>query len=624
MYIDPRTVGLWRLVVGLLLCADCIRRWVEAERYYSNAGVLTNHWNLFRPSNEYNFSIFHAFSSPEEVHIAFALAGMCYFMLAIGWRSRLFSVLSCVWASSMDHRMLLAENGGYIVVNLTVFWLMFLPSGQRFSVDSLLRSWRERREGSLEQLADRYAPRWLTNPRHSLIALIVVLNFGLIYVFNVVNKYGATWRAGDTLHFVLHLDRMVTGLAVMLRETLPYWSTWILTHLVLVIEAVIVVCVFWPQNRRRTRPVAMLLVLLLHVSLGVLMRLGPFSWFMIAWSLVLLMPVHWEMATDWYRRTGKPVQLCFDTSSGLGWWLCRLLSRLDRTQLITFVAKDGGRGLLAVQIDAEVRHGSAAWWSALRALPAGRFIAPVARGLSLGLLDALFTLIDRNARTISRWFGLSAPPRSQSAAVDAPSAARVWLGRGARGLRELTLAFLMLGVASQLINENKSVPEPLKHEQPAIVRMSIQYPRTFQGWGMFAPNPIREDGIVTVDAITIDGRHVDPFSGKPPDMNLSDARGLGLSQIQQDYFNRIRLDRNKQYRKPMGEWIRRHHRRTGNPSDEIVFYNVWWLTDRCPERGSTEPTDHEMICIASWRKPRHRVPKGQSPLPRRCDVASAN
>jgi hypothetical protein len=39
---DPRTLGLARLVVGWLLCADLIRHWAAASRYYSNQGVLPN------------------------------------------------------------------------------------------------------------------------------------------------------------------------------------------------------------------------------------------------------------------------------------------------------------------------------------------------------------------------------------------------------------------------------------------------------------------------------------------------------------------------------------------------------------------------------------------------------
>ena len=624
MYADPRTIAFTRIVIGTLLVLDCIRHWVEAERYYSNDGVLTNHWLLFRPSSDFNFSLFSSFSTPEEVHVAFGASLICYFLFAVGYKSRLFNVLSLIWVTSMDNRLLLIENGGYVVVNLITFWLCFMPTGQRFSVDSLRRSYRERKPGTLEELSTPDSALWLTARRHSLAAFLLLLNFGIIYIFNTVNKYGDTWRYGHTLHYVLHLDRMVTGLAVWCREVLPYWFLWFGTHLVLVVEATIVMSIFWPRNRRFTRPVAMVLVFLLHLAFGTMMRLGPFSWFMIGWSTVLLMPVHWEAMERWYRRRVEPVEVRIDTRSGLSWTVARLLTRLDRAELLSYVAGDdfmsarvGGSG--------EIVRGNAAWWAIARALPAGKWAAPILRVLSLGALDAVFFALRRWPKGWSRFFGLSAPDDDApwSPAIDAPSSVQIRLRRYSRRLREIVLVWMLLCATSQLINENKSIPEPIKHKQPWLMRISLQYLRIFQGWGMFSPNPIRKDGVVAVDAVLVTGEHIDPFSGEPPDLDLSDERGCGLNQVHQDYFNRIRLDRNQRYRRPMEEWFKKRHILSGNPDDEIVFYNVWWLTDKNPAPGKTEPTEHEKICLASWRKPGARLPKGASPLPKTCKVKSA-
>jgi hypothetical protein len=141
---------------------------------------------------------------------------------------------------------------------------------------------------------------------------------------------------------------------------------------------------------------------------------------------------------------------------------------------------------------------------------------------------------------------------------------------------------------------------------------------------MFAPNPIRVDGVVAIDAITADGRHIDPLrGGAEPDLNLSDNRGCGLQQIPQDYMNRIRLDRNKRHRKALARWLQSYHERTGDPDDEIVYYAVYWLQDMCPEPGELKPHHHRKICIASWRKRGYRPPPGQPPLPRPCRVTSA-
>ncbi|MSP24092.1 MAG: hypothetical protein EXR75_02790 [Myxococcales bacterium] len=644
---DPRTLGLARIVAGLLLAANCIRHWSVARLYYSNEGVLTNHFHLFRPSGDFNFSLFHAFSSLPEVHIAFALALACHLLFAIGYRARLFAVLSSVWVASLDNRLVMVENGGYVVVNLLIFWLCFLPTGQRFSVDSLMRSWRERRETSIAELDPPLSFPWLTEPRVSLAAFALIANLVVIYTLNIVNKYGDTWRIGATAHYVLHLDRMVTGLAVFLRETLPYPATQLATWLVLVTEALILVTIVWPRRRLFARPVAMALMLLLHGGFGVMMRLGPFSWFLIGWSTLLITREHWE-ALARRHRARTPVTLVFLLeTSGLALAIGRVLRRLDTTGSLRFAPLIGTDDLLAARVmsdDAQAAEplvGRTAIRAIVRALPGGAIFTRALPALMFIPIAALLRVLGRHRAACERFFGLAIPkatlptlptlatlptlPTLVTLPSPAPSRSRVtetamtWLGRG----REVVLGGLLLSSLSQLINENKSIPKVLHHKQPKFVRAILGYPRLFQGWGMFSPNPVRQDGIVAIDGFTIDGRRVDPFTGAAPDLNLADARGLGLGQIEQDYFNRIRLDRNRAYHKPLTEYLAHWHLRTGNPADQLVAFDVYWLEDDCPPPGSLTPANHKTVCLISWRKPGYR-PKGDEPRPpAKCKETSA-
>ena len=56
--------------------------------------------------------------------------------------------------TSLDNRLVMVENGGYVVVNLIVGYAMFLPTERRFSVDALLRSYRERKERDVSDLLE--------------------------------------------------------------------------------------------------------------------------------------------------------------------------------------------------------------------------------------------------------------------------------------------------------------------------------------------------------------------------------------------------------------------------------------------------------------------------------------
>jgi predicted DCC family thiol-disulfide oxidoreductase YuxK len=625
--IDPRTLGVFRLVLGFLLTADCIRHWKEARWFYSNEGVLTNHYHLFRPSSGFNFSIYHAFSSLGEVHLAFALSTFVYFCFFIGWHTRLFSVLSFVLVTSMDNRIVMIENGGYVVVNLLAAWAMFMPTDRRFSVDALVRSFRERKEATADDLNDRYRPPRETELFVSGIVFLAVANLAVVYFFNVVNKSGRVWRVGETVHYVLHLDRMITGLAAILREHMPLWLSRVFTWGVLALEGILVTLILAPAARRYTRPLAMMGVAVLHTSFGVLMRLGPFSWFMIGWSFLLPTPENWADLEAWYRRRASPRVVVYDRTSPLAFTIARLLSRLDGLDLLRFeespdaseAAESPAPSPLIAARDPEtgkVVTGSAVIRDIAQALPGGRYFWPILNVLTLGLSGPLFRLFERRREAAARFFGLSIPARTILIA-DEPSPLRERLTRGRMFVRETLIAYLAICAVWQALQENKNVP-PVRDtwalackgwkkvtkredlvcekektpewltklvEQPKFMQATIQYPRIFQGWGMFAPNPITDDGSLTVDAITADGRRIDPFTGKEPDLDLTDARGLGLNQIWQDYFNRIRLDRNKVFRQGLKEYLNRWHIETGRPEDELVAFDVYWVRDQCPRRS---------------------------------------
>ncbi|NUO51223.1 MAG: hypothetical protein HOV80_20390, partial [Polyangiaceae bacterium] len=101
-------------------------------------------------------------------------------------------------------------------------------------------------------------------------------------------------------------------------------------------------------------------------------------------------------------------------------------------------------------------------------------------------------------------------------------------------------------------------------------------------------NPVMDDGTIIVDAITVDGRHVDPFWDAPPDFDLLHAKSFGYNQIWSDYFNRIHMGGNKQFRDSMVEYMRRLPERTGNPNDQLVSGDVYWVRDMNPRFGTIE------------------------------------
>ncbi|MBK8254566.1 MAG: hypothetical protein IPK82_18100 [Polyangiaceae bacterium] len=493
-------------------------------------------------------------------------------------------------------------------------------------MDALLRSFREHKEQTWEDLNHRFRPADKFELEVSAVYLLATVNIALIYFFNVVNKSGHIWRTGMTVHYVLHLDRMVTGLAVFFREWMPLWFTRIISWAVLSLEALICAWILSPYGRRYTRPFAMVGMHVLHGLFGTMFRLGPFSWFMICWSYLLPRPETWADLATWYKKKAHPVEVILDRSSPLAFAVGRLLARLDGLDLLTFTPSDPEKAnppfiALTLPNGPELQDG-AALRRVVRLLPAGRFIYPIASVLTLGVLPLVLSMLPSRRESLARFFGLTLAAQGTALIkADTPFGLRL---AGARiTARETLIAYLATCAVFQVFIENKCFPPQLKPKMPPYMAATVAYPRMFQGWGMFAANPITDDGSVSIDAITIDGRHIDPFTGEAPDLDLSDARGLGLGQIRQDYFNRIRLDRNKVYRDGLKDYLLRWHKETGNPNDELVAFDVYWLRDQCPPPGQAKPTNHQRQAILTYRKPGYRPAAGLPPLPPAPKVVSA-
>lgn len=608
--IDTRSVGLFRIVFGFLLAANTVRLWAERYWLYDNDGVLPNHVYLFRPNGTWHFSLFLSFSTPAEVNLAFGLTTLVFVLFMIGWRARLLSVVSFVLVTSLDSRLILVENGGYVVVNLLASWAMFLPTDARFSVDAWLRG-RRMTATTVDALNERSLPPGAAGPYRSAIHAALLLNLALIYFLNTVNKAGNIWRAGDTVHYVLHLDRMITGLGAFWREHLDF-LTKPLSWWVLSVEALLAPLILAPKGKRLARPLAHLLMISIHLPFGVFMRLGPFSWAMITWGLLLWPTELWDELEAWYRRGARAVTVTL-ADRPLAWSVARLVARLDRLGLVTFEVADADAPLLRVP--------GGAFRDVVRALPGGRLAYPALNALSLGAFGRAFDLAERHEPALARFFGLPRP--APATGPEEPGLYAQRAGRGLAWLREALIVYLMIGGAFQAWSEGKGLPKFLQLETPKPWEGPLHTFRLFQGWGMFSANPITDDGSVSVDAITVDGRHVDPFTGAEPDLDLTDARGLGLSQPRQDYYNRIRQDRNRGYRSALQDYLLRYHKRTGNPDDELVAFDVYWLRDQCPPPGSDKPYDHERIPLLVYRKPGYRPRPGLPALPPAPQVRSA-
>lgn len=312
---SPVTLGLGRVALALLLLVDVLRRWTDLDVWYTNAGLMPNHTLLWSPADRnVGFSIFYSVSELHEARFFVLLIVVIYLLLLVGYRTRLMQVLALIAHVSLNCRVHYVTNGGDSALSTLLLWTAFLPLGDWLSVDALRRKMRASRllldaQGNATlkvdpQHAEVFAP---PAPRFEWIAGALVAQLAVIYFFNFIHKDGDGWAQGRVVLDVLHQDRIVTALGVMLRPHLTEGMSIVLTKAALFTEAGLPIVLLLPIL---PLPASMLLWLRrlavaagmgLHLGFGAFINLGVFSpTMMCMWFFLVhvVLPQRLEAARD--------------------------------------------------------------------------------------------------------------------------------------------------------------------------------------------------------------------------------------------------------------------------------------------------------------------------------------
>jgi predicted DCC family thiol-disulfide oxidoreductase YuxK len=619
---DPRTLALGRIGLGLVLLGDLLRRVPWLRDLYSNAGVIPNHTVLWRPPFPRIFSLFFMSSLPEESALWFLVCFLCFFCFLVGYRTRLFHVLSFVMMTSLHNRVLQAENWGGVAMAVLMLWTAFLPLGRRFSVDAVLASLRARPDETPEELAAGVPPPD-DRPAASLAVLGLLLQLAVIYWFNFVHKSGPTWRDGTAIYYVLHQERIITAFALWFREHAPYAVTVFLTRATLVIEAGAPLLILTPVFWRWTRPIVAVLLVGMHASIAMLVNLGIFSAAMIAFDPFLLTDAQWRLFARLVPTRGRARTVFYDADCGVCYLFVRVLARLDVHRRVRWLPNRDAAALPAgvdpALFDRTVLvvdpAGDRRWTRAdactevLAALPLGRLWSWPLRLPGVRQLAGLcYDAFARRRTRISSWLGLGAcrlpgAPRPPAPPAREPTPLGDWLRARVPWLRELTVGLTFVIIAAEISVANPAVPRALRFDhRPEWMVAAVMYPHIFEGWSLFAPDAPTSDETVYVDAVTRDGRHVDPYNeagSRVAELPVDRVPvRLGHDSFWCDYT--LRIPDAGVYHQALIEWILRYPERTGRPEDTIVRFDAYELWQDSPKPGETEPTNIRTRRFLQW------------------------
>jgi hypothetical protein len=319
---DLRSLAAGRIALASVLLLDLALRARELSLWYTNDGIVPNHTLLWRPAWDHVFSLFYLASYTHEAVAGFAMCAVAYACLLLGFRTRVAQVGSLVCLISLHGRMLLFDNGGDVALGLLCIWTTFLPTGARFSVDAVLARARAHDIEPETFVAPVARPRAV-----SFAVLAVTWQLALIYFFNAVHKQGNTWREGSAVHYVLHLDRLATPLAVWLRDWIPPQLSRAFTWTALGIEWSLPLLLLSPFAVRGCRRLAIILIVTLHSGFGLFMRLGIFVPAMIAYTPHFLHGSDWDALGRWWAHGRRRAAF----GARVGAWLRASILALART-----------------------------------------------------------------------------------------------------------------------------------------------------------------------------------------------------------------------------------------------------------------------------------------------------
>jgi vitamin K-dependent gamma-carboxylase-like protein len=571
---DARVLGAFRIFFALVLLAELGRRAQNLTLFYSNDGVLTNHFVLFSPQADPQWSLLFSCSTPGQATVAFALIALVDLALLVGWFTRAAQLLALAGIVSLNARNLAFEDGGVVVLIVLATFTAFLPLGDRFSIDAI------RRRVRAEQPAPRPAP---FRTAASIAVLALTVEAVCIYAFNVLQKTGPTWRHGEAVHWVLWQNRVITSFGAWLRLHEPAFFSPLCTYATYLIESAIALLVLSPVRPARCRAIALALGAALHGSMALFLKLGPFPLSMVSLLLVLQRPETFDAVSGWLARRlrlggGPPRALAYDASLP------------GPRRAVAFLTSLDAFGALEPRADLAAEAGMGPGL-ALRSGGEGEgFRADPDGALALAELPAVRRLAPALLPLTRSWLAMA--PEPSPPPDPRPEFASV--GHALSAAREALAGALLLAVLMQMSIDNFSVPNALRVAPPKPFAALVLYPRLLQGWRMFAPDAPKEDGIGVVDATTAGGRHIDPFTGAEPALEHALDGPVPHNVMVSDYLFAMQMEQNQRYHRDLRAYIEDWHQRTGRPrGDRITQYKVYWVSQDSPPPGQTKPTNYK-------------------------------
>lgn len=274
--IDPRSLALFRIILGTLLLTDLAVRSGDLKAMYTDGGMFTRTEICYRVTSFWNWSFHFANGSWEFQAVLFGIAAALAISLVLGLETRVATIGSWLLLVSLHHRVPPILSGADILLRMLLFWAMFLPLGLVWSFDA----WRAKPAKNAGEFA-------ATTPIFSAATAAILLQMAQVYFFSAIFKTNSGWLRGEIIAGTLAHNFYATSLGTYLLQ-FPRLLTAV-TVGVLVLEWVAPLFLFALGSMVWIRVAIITALALMHLGIAALLEVDLFSWVSIA-GLTLFLP----------------------------------------------------------------------------------------------------------------------------------------------------------------------------------------------------------------------------------------------------------------------------------------------------------------------------------------------
>ena len=307
--IDYRSLVVLRVGLAVIILFDLWQRSKDLVAHYTDSGVLkiselTSSTFPILPPSIHLLSGHWAFQT-----LLFIVAAIFATMLLLGWKTRLAAFFSWILLASLHIRNPLILDAGDSLFRIILFWGIFLPWGDFYSLDSVFSKIKEKS----------------SNLFFSVATAALMLQISFLYFFTAFLKNGPEWWGEWTaIEYALRIDFFTTTLGHQLL-LFPILLKW-LTGFVFILEFASPFLLLFPLFTSYLRLITVFALWLMHLGIGLSMRLGIFPWVDTVILVVFLPSIFWDKLWT-YLKTPKRVNLTiyYDSHCGFCYKAVRIL-----------------------------------------------------------------------------------------------------------------------------------------------------------------------------------------------------------------------------------------------------------------------------------------------------------